>query len=171
MQVSGFFRRVQTAASRPTKPKRKAEKYAEKSMHLINKRKGKEKTKEKVYYKYRKEGRKEERKMHYKYKKICIKRAWPCGRAASGRVAWREALKKYAPKSAGKTCCRAGFQLLPRVKYAQEPKERRKKSRKRGLAGQKPRFSRSAGFRRPECGGGVCGSGGCLVCTLFAGSG
>lgn len=33
----------------------------------------------------------------------------PCGRAASGRVAWREDLKKYAPKSAGKACCRAGF--------------------------------------------------------------
>lgn len=36
--------------------------------------------------------------MHYKYKKVCIKRAWPCGRAASGRVAWRKALKKYAHK-------------------------------------------------------------------------
>ena len=56
--------------------------------------------------------------MHYKYKKVCIKRARPCGRAAYGRVAWLGVLKKYAPKSAGKTCCRAGFQLLPRVKYA-----------------------------------------------------
>ena len=61
--------------------------------------------------------------MHYKYKKVCIKRARPCGRAASGRVAWLEALKKYAPKSAGKTCCRAGFQLLPRIKYAPDARK------------------------------------------------
>ena len=33
-------------------------------------------------------------------------RAWPCGRAASGRVAWREALKKYAPKTDSFHCCR-----------------------------------------------------------------
>ena len=39
MRVSGLFPAVQTAASRPTKPKRKAEKYAEKSMHIINKQK------------------------------------------------------------------------------------------------------------------------------------
>ena len=61
--------------------------------------------------------------MYYKYKKICIKRAWPCGRAASGRVAWREELKKYAPKSAGFHCCRAGFQLLQRMKYAPDARK------------------------------------------------
>ena len=119
--------------------------------------------------------------MYYKYKKVCIKRARPCGRAASGRVAWREALKKYAPKSAGKTCCRMGFQLLPRIKYApkrgrrplrglQNQKERAKKGRKKGLAGQKPRLSRSARFRRPECGGGVCQPWGWLVYAFYAGS-
>lgn len=31
--------------------------------------------------------------------------------------------KKYAPKSAGKTCCRAVFQLLPRIKYAPDARK------------------------------------------------
>lgn len=45
-----------------------------------------------------------------------------------------------------------------------------KKGKKEVLAGQKPRLSRSAGFRRPECEGGVCQLGGWLGCTLYAGS-
>lgn len=49
-------------------------------------------------------------------------------------------------------------------------KERAKKGKKEGLAGQQPRLSRSAGFRRPGSGGGVCQLGGWLGCTLYAGS-
>ena len=116
-------------------------------------------------------------------------RAWPCGRAASGRVARRGVLKKYAPKTDSFHCCRMGFHHRRAVKYAPKPgenpaagwgrrplsglqnqKKGAKKGRKKGLAGQNLRLSRSARFRRPECGGGVCGSGGCLVCILFAGS-
>lgn len=52
----------------------------------------------------------------------------------------------------------------------QNQKERAKKDRKRGIAGQKPRLSRSAKYRWPECGGGVCQLGGCLVYALYAGS-
>lgn len=129
-------------------------------MHLINKQKrNKRKSKENMYYKYRKED---------------TKRARPCGRAASGRVAWRGALKKYAPKpeqnllQGGFHCCRMEQTAAPRPT---KPKERAKKGRKKGLAGQNPRLSRSAGFRRPECGGGVCQPGGWLGCTLYAGSG
>ena len=81
----------------------------QKSMHLINKQK--------------RDKRKSKGKIHYKYRKEDTKRAWPCGRAASGRVAWQDALKKCAPKSAGKTCCRAGFQLLPRIKYAPDARK------------------------------------------------
>ena len=137
MRVSGLFPAVQTAAPRPTKPKRKAEKYAEKSMHLINKKK--------------KEQRKKGKERCTTNTKKYAERAWPCGRAASGRVAWREALKKYAPKSAGKTCCRAGFQLLPRIKYAPDArkngadgrsaayktKRKGKKKQKKGASGPK----------------------------------
>lgn len=118
--------------------------------------------------------------MYYKYKKVCIKRAWPCGRAASGRVAWRGVLKKYAPKSAGKTCCRPAFTAAADkvcTKTGQtaaprptKPKRKGKKTKKRGQAGQKPRLSRSARFRRPECGGGVCQPGGWLVYAFYAGS-
>ena len=51
-----------------------------------------------------------------------------------------------------------------------KPKERRKKRQKRGLAGQQPRLSRSARFRRPWSGGGVCQPGGWLVYAFYAGS-
>ena len=51
-----------------------------------------------------------------------------------------------------------------------KPKRKGKKTKKRGQAGQNLRLSRSAGFRRPECGGGVCQPGGWLGCTLYAGS-
>ena len=71
MRASGLFPAVQTAAPRPTKPKRKSEKYAEKSMHILRKQKKKEK------------------KMCTTDTKKYVERAWPCGRAASGRVAWR----------------------------------------------------------------------------------
>lgn len=136
-------------------------------MYLINKQK--------------KEQRKKGKERCTTNTKKYAERARPCGRAASGRVAWRGALKKYAPKSAGKTCCRVGFQLLPRIKYApkrgrrplrglQNQKERAKKAKKRGLAGQQPRLSRSARFRRPECGGGVCQPGGWLGYAFYAGS-
>lgn len=54
-----------------------------------------------------------ERKRKNKRKKSVLqiqkrrhKETWPCGRAASGRVAWREALKKYAPKTDSFHCCR-----------------------------------------------------------------
>ena len=45
MRVSGLFPAVQTAASRPTKSKKEGERKAEKSMHLINKQKRKQKKK------------------------------------------------------------------------------------------------------------------------------
>lgn len=93
-------------------------------------------------------------------------RAWPCGRAASGRVAWRGVLKKYAP-AAGFHCCRM---VQTAASRPTKPKERAKKGKKKGLAGQKPRLSRSEGFMRPECGGGVCQPGGWLGCTFYAGS-
>lgn len=111
--------------------------------------------------------------MHCKYKKVCIKRARPCGRAASGRVALLGALKKYAPKPEQN--------LLPRVKYApkrgrrplrglQNQKERAKKGKKEASAGQNLRLSRSARFRRPECSGGVCQPVGWLGYAFYAGS-
>ena len=54
-------------------------------MHLINKQKKSEK---KMYTtNAEKKTEKKTGKMYYKYKKLCIKRAWPCVRAASGRVA------------------------------------------------------------------------------------
>lgn len=123
MRVSGLFQRVQTAASRPTKPKRKAEKYAEKSMRLINKRENKRKSVLQI-----------QKSMHKEP-----------GRAGG-----------VSTTAAGKVCTRT-------------KKKGQKKGKKEASAGQNLRLSRSAGFRRPECGGGVCGSGGCLVCTLFAG--
>ena len=49
-------------------------------------------------------------------------------------------------------------------------KKGQKKGKKKGLAGQKPRLSRSVRYRRPECGGGVCQPGGWLGCTFYAGS-
>lgn len=77
-----------------------------------------------------------ERKRKNKRKKSVLqiqkrrhKEAWPCGRAASGRVTWRGALKKYAPKPEQN--------LLPRIKYAQEPKRKGKKRQKRGIGGPK----------------------------------
>ena len=71
--------------------------------------------------------------------------------------------------------------LLPRIKYApkrgrrplrglQNQKEGVKKQKKRGQAGQNLRLSRSARFRRPECGGGVCQPGGWLVYAFYAGN-
>ena len=88
-----------------------------------------------MYYKCRKEDRKEKEKCTTNTKKYA-ERAWPCGRAASGRVAWREALKKYAPKSAGKTCCRAAFHAAGwcrrPLRGLQNQKERAKKAEKRG---------------------------------------
>lgn len=67
--------------------------------------------------------------MYYKYKKVCIKRAWPCGRAASGRTAWRKALKKYAHKP--------GQNLLPagadgRSAAYKTKRKAQKKAEKRG---------------------------------------
>lgn len=159
MRVSGLFAcclaLVQTAAPRPTKPKRKAEKYAEKSMHLLRKQKTKEKSALQI-----------QKSMHKKSLAVRAGSVRPRGLAVS--------IKKVC------TCCR--LPLLPRVKYVpkrgrrplrglQNQKKGAKKGRKNGLAGQNLRLSRSTRYRRPEGGGGVCGSGGCLVCTLFAGSG
>ena len=110
--------------------------------------------------------------MHYKYKKVCIKKP---GRAGGQRpAAWPGGnSKKYAPKTDKKPAA-GRISLLPEgtdgLRGLQNQKKGVKKRRKRGLAGQKPRLSRSTRYRRPESGGGVCGSGGCLVCTLFAGS-
>ena len=86
-------------------------------MHLINKQK--------------RDKRKSKGKIHYKYRKEDTKRAWPCGRAASGRVAWREALKKYAPKSAGKTCCRPAFTAAADKVCTRTKKKGQKKAKKR----------------------------------------
>ena len=66
---------VQTAASRPTNAEKEGERKAEKSMHLINKQK--------------KEQRKKGKERCTTNTKKYAERAWPCGRAASGRVAWR----------------------------------------------------------------------------------
>ena len=70
--------------------------------------------------------------------------------------------------AAGKVCTKTGQTAAPRPT---KPKRKGKKSRKKGLAGQNLRLSRSAGFRRPESGCGVCQPGGWLGCTLFAGCG
>lgn len=72
MRVSGLFPAVQTAAPRPTNAEKEGKKYAEKSMHLLRKQKKKEK------------------KYVLQIQKKYAERAWPCGRAASGRTAWRE---------------------------------------------------------------------------------
>lgn len=65
-------------------------------------------------------------------------------------------------------CCRRVQTAAPRPT---KPKEKGKKNKKEASEGQKPRLSRSAGFRRPECEGGVCQPEGWLGCTLFAGCG
>ena len=108
--------------------------------------------------------------MYYKYRKEDTKRAWPCGRAASGRVAWQDALKKCAPKSAGKTCCRPAFTAAADKVCTRTKKKGTKKGKKEASAGQNPRLSRSVRYRRPGSGGGVFQPGGWLGCTLYAGS-
>lgn len=149
MRVSRLFTAVQTAASRPTNAEKEGKKYAPKK------------------YVSSKETKEERKKTCTTNTKKYAERAWPCGRAASGRVAWRGALKKYVPKP--------GQNLLPdgadgRSAAYKTKKKGQKKAEKRGLADQEPRLSRSARFRRPECGGGVCQPGGWLGCTLYAGS-
>ena len=69
--------------------------------------------------------------------------------------------------AAGKVCTKTGQTAAPRPT---KPKRKGKKSRKKGLAGQNLRLSRSAGFRRQESGCGVCQPGGWLGCTFYAGS-
>ena len=102
--------------------------------------------------------------MYYKYKKVCRKSlAVRAGsvrpRGLAGRIKPPKSVRRftvarfeYVPKP--------GQNLLPRVKYApklgrrplrglQNQKKGQKKGRKNGLAGQQPRLSRSARFRRP----------------------
>lgn len=110
--------------------------------------------------------------MYYKYKKICRKsqavRAGSVRPRGLAGITKSMYLKQTAfTAAAGKVCTKTGQTAAPRPT---KPKERAKKGKKEGLAGQKPRLSRSAGFRRPESGGGVCQPGGWLGCTLFAGS-
>lgn len=105
--------------------KKEGKRKAKKSMHLINKRKGKEREKEKCTTNTKK----------------YAERAWPCGRAASGRVAWREALKKYTPKpeqnllQGGFHCCRMGQTAAPRPT---KPKRKGKKTKKRAGGPKSP---------------------------------
>ena len=69
--------------------------------------------------------------MHYKYKKEDTKRARPCGRAASGRVAWRKALKKYAHKP-GQNLLPSGVSTTAAGKvYTRTKKKGQKKAKKR----------------------------------------
>lgn len=89
--------------------------------------------------------------------------------------------KKYVLQIQKSMHKKSQLSLLPLVKYApkrgrrplrglQNQKKGAKKRQKRGRAGQQPRLSRSARFRRPESGGGVCQPRGWLGCTLYAGS-
>lgn len=121
--------------------------------------------------------------MYYKYRKVYIKsQAVRAGsvrpRGLAGRIKPPKSVRRftvarfeYVPKP--------GQNLLPLVKYApkrgirplrglQNQKKGAKKGRKKGMAGQNLRLSRSVRFMRPECGGGVCQPGGWLGCTLFA---
>lgn len=104
--------------------------------------------------------------MYYKYKKVCRKSL--AVRAGSVRPrGLAGSIKKVC------TCCRPS--LLPdgadgRSAAYKTKKKGAKKRQKRGLAGQNLRLSRSARFRRPECGGGVCQLGGWLVYAFYAGS-
>lgn len=128
MRVSGFFacclargrrplrrtmRRVQTAASRPTNAEKEGERKAEKSMHLqINKRENKRKSVLQI-----------QKSMHKEPGRAGGQRpaAWPGGND-----------KKYAPKSAGETCCRVVQTAASR------PTKPQKKKQKKASAGQTP---------------------------------
>lgn len=117
---------VQTAASRPTNAKKRGERKAEKSMHLINKQK--------------RNKRKSKEKMHCKYKKVCRKKA---GRADGQRpAAWPGGNnKKYVPKISKRNLLPDSFHYCRRVQTAAprptKPKRRGKKSKKRRAGGPK----------------------------------
>ena len=128
MRVSWLFPAVQTAASRPTKPKKEGERKAEKSMHLINKQKRKQKKKCTTNA-----GKKTEKK---KKSVLQIQKSMQKepGRAGGQRpAAWPGGNnKKYAPKSAGKTCCRPAFTAAADKVCTRTKKKGQKKAEKMG---------------------------------------